>query len=73
MKKTILIALSIISVSIFAMSAFLRLDTTEIYGTFQDENKIKTYKFRDGDVTCYGQVYKSQAGIISSQALSCVK
>lgn len=73
MKKTILISSILLSVSILAAGGIMRVDTTEIYGSFQDENKIKTYKFKDGDIICYGQIYKSQTGIISSQALSCVK
>lgn len=73
MKKIIIISAILVSTSILAASAFLRVDTTEIYGDFQDSNGIKTYKFNDGKVTCYGQIYKSSTGVISSQALSCVK
>jgi len=73
MKKTIIIASLLLSVSILAAGGIMRVDTTEIYGSFQDENKIKTYKFTDGVITCYGQIYKSSTGVISSQALSCVK
>jgi hypothetical protein len=73
MKKIIIISTLLISVGVLASSLFMRVDTTEIYGDFQDTNGIKTYKFNDGKVTCYGQIYKSSTGIISSQSLSCVK
>ncbi len=74
MKKTILTIILTATVSVFASQALsLRVDTTEIYGNFQDANLIKTYKFKDGAVTCYGQIFRSSANIISSQAISCVK
>lgn len=73
MKKIIILSALLVSGSIFAASSFLRVDTTEIYGSFQEANAIKTYKFKDGDVTCYGQIYKSVTGVVSSQSISCVK
>lgn len=73
MKTTILIATILLSATVYASSQMTRVETTDVYGAFQDSNNIKVYKFKDGDITCYGQVYKSTSGIISSQALSCVK
>lgn len=71
MKKIIIIGGLLISVAIYAAEV-MRVDTTQIYGSFQDTNNLSTYKFTDGKITCYGSISKV-GNNISSQALSCVK
>jgi hypothetical protein len=63
----------LISTSIVA-SAIIdqRVDTIQIYGAFQSQNQLSTYKFVDDKVTCYGQVAKLN-NVVTSQSLSCVK
>lgn len=71
MKTIIIIGGLLISTAILAGIAF-RIDTTQIYGQFQDTNGISTYKFKDGDITCYGSISKIN-GNVSTQAISCIK
>ena len=71
MKIIIIIGGLLISTTIFAAVA-LRVNTVELYGDFQDSNNIKSYKFKDGDITCYGSISKVN-NIVTSQSLSCIK
>lgn len=72
MKTIIIIGGLLISTVAIASALTLRVETTEIFGAFQSQNQLQTYKFKDGDVTCYGQVIKRN-GLAVSESLSCVK
>ncbi len=74
MKKIIIIGGLLISTAVFANSALnpIRVETVEIFGAYQSQNQLSTYKFTDGKVTCYGQVAKFNNTIVS-QSISCVK
>lgn len=62
----------LISTVAIAAALDLRVETTEIFGTFQSQNQLTTYKFKDGAITCYGQVIKRN-GLAVSESLSCIK
>lgn len=71
MKTIIIIGGLLIAVAVYAGEAY-RTESNIIYSSAQEQLGIKTYKFTDGKVTCYGSV-GINGSIVSSQAISCIK
>jgi hypothetical protein len=72
MKTIIIIGGLLISTVAIANTINQRVETVELFGAFQSQNQLSTYKFKDGNITCYGQVAKHN-NIVVSQSISCVK